>query len=231
MVSQLHEKCEVDGTAGASRDLYRVSIAIFCPVNRTVLRVTELQISIRDVDWGTAETADRDLIRRAGHDREAFALVYRQHYDAIAGHVFRRTGDAHATDDIVAEVFLAAMRSISRFRFRGIPFRAWLFRIATNKVNRWARRRRRDAVEGFDGLGAVDPTASTAATDRSPDADRAREAMLTLLPKHQAVLALHYLEGMSLKEVASVIGCRLGTVKSRLARGREDLRERLTKWR
>jgi len=192
--------------------------------------VTELQISIPGADWDAAESADRDLIRRAGHDRGAYALLYRQHYDAIAGHVFRRTGDAHVTDDIVADTFLAAMRSISRFRFRGIPFRAWLFRIATNKVNRWARKRRRDAAKSLESMGAVDAAASSTG-ESGHEADRARKAMWTLLPKHQAVLSLHYLEGMSLKEVASVIGCRVGTVKSRLARGRHALRERLTKWR
>ena len=193
--------------------------------------MTELQISIPGADWDAAESADRDLIRRAGHDRGAFALLYRQHYDAIAGHVFRRTGDAHVTDDIVADTFLAAMRSISRFRFRGIPFRAWLFRIATNKVNRWARKRRRDAAKSLESMGAVDAAESSATGESGHEADRARKAMWTLLPKHQAVLSLHYLEGMSLKEVASVIGCRVGTVKSRLARGRHALRERLTKWR
>lgn len=191
--------------------------------------MTELQISIPGADWDAAEEADRDLIRRAGRDREAFALLYRQHYDAIANHVFRRTGDAHATDDIVAETFMAAMRSISRFRFRGIPFRIWLFRIATNKVNRWARRRRRDAVASMEGIDAVDTATSSATGENGHEADRARKAMWTLLPKHQAVLSLHYLEGMSLKEVASVIGCRVGTVKSRLARGRAALRERLRK--
>ncbi len=192
--------------------------------------MTELQISIPGADWDAAESADRDLIRRAARDRGAFALLYRQHYDAIAGHVFRRTGDAHVTDDIVADTFLAAMRSISRFRFRGIPFRAWLFRIATNKVNRWARKRRRDAAKSLESMGAVDAAASSTG-ESGHEADRARKAMWTLLPKHQAVLSLHYLEGMSLKEVASVIGCRVGTVKSRLARGRHALRERLTKWR
>ena len=94
-----------------------------------------------------------------------------------------------------------------------------------------ARKRRRDAVKSLDSLGAVDAAASSTTRESGHETDRARKAMWTLLPKHQAVLTLHYLEGMSLKEVASVIGCRVGTVKSRLARGRDALRERLTKWR
>jgi RNA polymerase sigma-70 factor (ECF subfamily) len=58
--------------------------------------------------------------------------------------------------------------------------------------------------------------------------EHARTALLSLRPKHQAVLALHYLEGLSLEEVAAVIGCRVGTVKSRLSRARVALRDRLT---
>jgi RNA polymerase sigma-70 factor (ECF subfamily) len=55
--------------------------------------------------------------------------------------------------------------------------------------------------------------------------DQARRALLALPPKYQSVLALHYLEGMSVEEVALAVGCRMGTVKSRLSRGRQALRD------
>ena len=190
--------------------------------------MTELPISFSTTEWAAAEAADKGLIERAKRDPKAFAVLYRQHYDPIAGHVYRRTGDPHATEDIVADVFLAAMRSIARFRYRGIPFRAWLFRIATNRVNRWARGRRRAALQAFQPDAGAE--IAERATDRrqAEDGDLARRALLTLLPKYQSVLALHYLEEMGVKEIATVIGCRVGTVKSRLSRGREMLRERLT---
>lgn len=190
--------------------------------------MTELQISCSTTEWTVAEAADKGLIERAKRDPKAFAVLYRQHYDAIAGHVYRRTGDTHATEDIVADVFLAAMRSMARFRYRGIPFRAWLFRIATNRVNRWARGRRRSAVQTFESdVGAE--VAERATEGRQPvEGELARRALLTLLPNYQSVLALHYLEEMGVNEIATVIGCRVGTVKSRLSRGREMLRERLT---
>jgi RNA polymerase sigma-70 factor (ECF subfamily) len=57
--------------------------------------------------------------------------------------------------------------------------------------------------------------------------DGAKLALLALAPKHQAVLALHYLEGLAIKDVAAILGCRVGTVKSRLARARDALRARL----
>jgi RNA polymerase sigma-70 factor (ECF subfamily) len=144
----------------------------------------------------------------------------------LAGYVYRRTGDEHATDDIVSEVFLAALRHLPGYRHRGVPIRYWLYRIATNVVNRWVRRRR----SGLTVDMAVDPDERAVAGDNGePVAIRefAQQALLKLSPKHQAVLSLHYLEGLSVQEVAAVVGCRVGTVKSRLSRARDALRRRL----
>ncbi|HWL93519.1 MAG TPA: RNA polymerase sigma factor [Phycisphaerae bacterium] len=174
---------------------------------------------------------ERDLVERARHDRRAFADLYRRHYPAIARYVLRRTGDAHAAEDLAADVFLAALRGLPRFRYRDVPVRAWLYRIATNGANRWAKKRRRRAIREWSA--AVESQARHGGDDDSTSAeaaltgDMARQAMLTLSPKHQSVLALHYLEGLSVAQIAGSLGCREGTVKSRLARGRDALRERL----
>ena len=128
------------------------------------------------------------------------------------------------TEDLVADVFVAALRNLPRYRDRGLPFKAWLYRIATNCLNRWARRERKRTRKPLD---------PELADRRGPPIDAgltragARRALLSLAPKHQAVLALHYLEGMPLQEVALAVGCRVGTVKSRLARGRQALRRHL----
>ena len=60
---------------------------------------------------------------------------------AIARYVYRRVGDGHVTEDLVADVFVSAMQAFARYRHNGVPLRAWLYRIATNRVNRWARLR------------------------------------------------------------------------------------------
>lgn len=179
---------------------------------------------------GSEEVSERDLVERAKRDPQAFAAIYRAHYAPIAGYIYRRVGDVHATDDLVAEVFLTAMRSLRGYRYRGVPIRAWLYRIATNTVNRQARRLRRRPVEHLGG-NSLESRTRAAPPDERVDASGPRRAMLALSPKHQAVLALHYLEGLSLEEVAAVIGCRIGTVKSRLSRAREALRDRLSRGR
>jgi RNA polymerase sigma factor (sigma-70 family) len=175
----------------------------------------------------TGADEEGELVEQAKRDRAAFAILYRRHVRAVAGHVMRRTGDLHATEDLVSDVFLTALRTLPRYRYRGVPFRFWLLRLATNAVNRWARRQRRAAASS--SIDALEESAASGAGDGDIDLERAQRALLTLPPKFQAVLSLHYLEGLAVSEVAAVIGCRVGTVKSRLARAREALRAALNR--
>jgi RNA polymerase sigma-70 factor (ECF subfamily) len=155
------------------------------------------------------------------------AALYREHYGPVAGYVYRRVGDVHVAEDLVAEVFLTVVRSLRRYQHRGVPFRAWLYRIATNTVNRWARRRRRQAVHELLQPSRAAVARGDANPRKEPDAGVARMAMLALPPRYQSVLALHYFEGLSVDEVAATLDCRIGTVKSRLSRARQALRDRL----
>ena len=150
----------------------------------------------------------------------------RRHYRNVSDYVYRRTGDVHATEDLVSDVFLTALRTLPRFRYRGVPLRFWLLRIATNAVNHWSRRQRRRPLH-LRLFQIEEPVDSDASTQRQANQQEARAALLALAPKFQAVLALHYFEELSVIEVAEVIGCRVGTVKSRLARARDALRREL----
>jgi RNA polymerase sigma-70 factor (ECF subfamily) len=182
----------------------------------------QLRVTMGEAEWAIADD-ERELVERAKSDRAAFSVLYRRHYRALCSHVLRRTGDVHTTEDLVSDVFLTALRTLPRYRYRGVPFRFWLLRIATNAVNRWARRRRRRVTETAQVAELADAATVRSSTDGGLDVERAQRALLSLPPKYQAVLSLHYLEGLALGEVATVIGCRVGTVKSRLARAREAL--------
>jgi RNA polymerase sigma-70 factor (ECF subfamily) len=187
----------------------------------------ELPFCVTGVDWPTVDD-ERELIERAKRDRHAFAALYREHCAAVAGYVYRRTGDPHVTEDLVAEVFLAVLRALPRYRCRGVPFRSWLYRIATNEVNRWAKRRRRDGRAALPEGVAMDAAREAGFSGNSADPEYVRSALLSLSPKYQTVLALHYLEGLTVNDVAKVTGWRIGTVKSRLSRARNALREKLS---
>lgn len=174
--------------------------------------------------WDTQEAA---LVDRCRQDQRAFGEVYRTQYVPIVGYLLRRTGDPHAAEDLAAETFICAMNSIGGFRMRGVPLRAWLYRIASNQANRWARARRSE----LKGLG-VGHVIESAACPRD-QADQAEQLLLSRLAfgrlsgKDQTVLALHYFEQLSIAQVATALGWREGTVKARLFRARASLRAEL----
>src|SRR5262249_1173154 len=110
--------------------------------------------------------------------------------------------------------------------------RAWLYRIAVNRVNRWVRREHKVILRRFSELSGNEQ--SGVDSSREPTSDQSnneftRLALLSIKSKYQSVLTLHYLEGMSLEDIAAALGCRVGTVKSRMSRGRLALRETLAR--
>ncbi len=161
--------------------------------------------------------APRPLASPSAGSSASFAAVYRENYGVVERYVRRRLGDPHLVEDIVAETFSVAFESFERYEERGLPVRAWLFRLATSRISRWLRKARPRPT------GTLDPPAR-GEDERSP---LARAALLSLPDRLQAPLALHYVEGLSVRDVAAVLGCREGTVKSRLSRGRAALRRRL----
>lgn len=165
---------------------------------------------------------ERGLVERARTDPEALSALYRTYQPRIAAYVVRRVGSTHEAEDIVANVFLAMVRGLARYRSSEAPFVAWLYRIASNEINRWIRKRR---IRRFFGLG-VD------IVDRNQPASDGQwlRIVLNQLPLHyQTVLSLHYLEELSIDEIAAVIRVAPGTVKSRLSRGRAVLRAKLAR--
>lgn len=154
---------------------------------------------------------------------ESFGALYQEHYGAIAGLIYRRTGDAHATEDLTSEVFVAAFGSLHTYRGE-VPVVVWLRRIAQNKVSRWARRE-----AGLRGILRRIPIVRefVAVPRMKSERMRALEALLRLPVSQQEVLSSHYLEGMSLEEVGAMLGVSADAVKSRLARARESLRREL----
>ena len=176
-------------------------------------------------DEESAEPHDeRSLVESAKHDRAALAELYRQNYSAIAGYVHRRVSDRDEANDIVSDIFLEMVRGIKRYRHQGIPFRIWLYRLATAQLSRWARRRHRWAMK------RLRETADHRTSDEleRPLDRETMDVVLSSLPHRlQTAIVLHYVEGMSVADVARVTESPTGTVKSRLSEGRALMRDRL----
>jgi len=187
---------------------------------------------------GEEPEVERRLVEQAKTDPLAFGRLFDAYYDRILNYVLHRTADVYVAQELTSNVFYNAMKSLGKFRWRSVPFGAWLYRIATNEVNGHYRRRSRSRTAGIDHMltdQLVDPTAGTdqeIITAQQAAADNKlflelHAAIAGLSEKYQEVIVLHYFEKKSLEEIKLILGKPMGSVKSRLHRGRKLLRVRM----
>lgn len=179
-------------------------------------------MTLENAAYEPVEEDEASLIESARTDSRALSILYRRHYAAIYGYVYRRIGNSHDANDVVAETFLSMVRYLPQFRWTGAPFRAWLLRIATTQINRWARRRNWTRL--WSRVDETHPSAVEPHAESDARLEQLRQALWKLPTRLQTVLALHYLEEQSLEAIGEILNCPVGTVKSRLARGRDALR-------
>jgi len=169
---------------------------------------------------------DMQLIRRAATDRDAFGELYERHVRRIYSYIYYRTGNHHDAEDLTARVFQRALGHIADFQDQGVPFSAWLYRIAHNLVANWHRdESRRKTV-------ALDPhTTSSLPSDHpeeealvAEERDDLLAAISRLPPDRQQLLILKFVERLSNAEVGQIMGRSEGAIKSLFHRTLRSLR-------
>jgi RNA polymerase sigma-70 factor (ECF subfamily) len=155
--------------------------------------------------------------------------VVRQHSARVYRLAYRLTGNSHDAEDLTQEVFVRVFRSLSSYTPG--TFEGWLHRITTNLFLDMARRRQRIRFEGLGDesaqwLSGAEPTPAQAFDDRHLDGD-IQAALKALAPEYRAAVVLCDIEGLSYEEIAETLGVKLGTVRSRIHRGRAQLRTAL----
>jgi RNA polymerase sigma-70 factor, ECF subfamily len=179
----------------------------------------------------TREAPDRNenerlLIEAAQRDPARFAELYEIHFERVYAFVVRRVRDRAETEDLTAEVFHHALANIKRFEWRGIPFAAWLFRIAANLISdRHQSRKREDVADDPAQMDFV-PTSDKefAEVERKATLFRLVE---TLPAEQRRVVVLRFVEEKSIKEVARDIRKSEGAVKQLQFRALTTLRARM----
>ena len=177
------------------------------------------------------ETTDEQLLASArGGDENAFGEFVRRHTPAVHRWMVRAVGQGDA-DDMTQDVFLKAYRGLDRFR-GDAPARAWLAAIADNAVkNRYRSRSRfrRIFAGSTDALPDFEPASSAAGPEEDAGTGESRrfvtEALKRLAPEFRMPVVLRDIEEWSYEEIAISLALPVGTVKSRIARGRGQLRE------
>lgn len=165
---------------------------------------------------------------------ETFESLTRPHVEAMWRTAFRMTGDRDDADELTQEACLKAYRSFSHFE-PGSNYRAWIFRILSNLCLDHLRRQARSPVVRLDPDDKDLERGATVPRNRDPDVQAFRSeirtavlrAMSQLTPEIRVVVALALLEERTYKEIAEIVGCPVGTVRSRLSRGRQQLRRAL----
>ena len=173
---------------------------------------------------------EKRIIKAARYDPEAFGRIFDEYHDAIFGYILRRVGDVRVSQDIVSETFFKALDRLWQFRLRGISILSWLYRIATNEMNQYFRRRHHkdNSLESMLENGQFEPQDKINILQEVIDGEkelarretwREVKKQIDKLPlKYQEVLALRFFEDKKISEIAEIIGKKEGTVKSLLSR-------------
>jgi RNA polymerase sigma-70 factor (ECF subfamily) len=181
---------------------------------------------------GDGATGDRDsdteqrLIEAAQRDPARFAELYDGHFHRIYAYVWRRVSSRAEAEDITSETFHQALENLPRFQWRGVPFAAWLYRIASNAISDHYRREARQKELPQD----PPEEGSTREIEAADEADRRAQvfrSVAALPPDQRRVIQLRFAEERSIREVAEALGRSEGAVKQLQFRALQALRERV----
>jgi len=158
---------------------------------------------------------EQSLVHRAQQgDKKAFAQLYENHFDKIYRYVALRIGSKTEAEDVTQQVFLNALRSISSFKWKGVPFSSWLFRIAHNLVVDYLRKGKKQATTILDeSLVSSDSNPQIMAEYRL-DIVQLISATERLTAAQREVISLRFAGELAVAEVAKVMGKSEGAVKA-----------------
>jgi RNA polymerase sigma-70 factor (ECF subfamily) len=175
------------------------------------------------------ETLDESrLVEQAKQDREAFGKLYELHIDRIYNYVYYRVGNSHDAEDLTARVFFRAIQHIHNYQDQGVPFSAWLYRIARNMLANWYRDNNKRQMISLDSIGQQHFVDSPEfATELQEDRVALLAAILRLPADRQELLILKYVEHLPNAEIGLIMERSEGAIKSLYHRTMLSLRDDL----
>lgn len=199
----------------------------------------QVALAARSISVGSSAEAEFIEKLQAG-DANAFDTFVTRYSADIYALLFRLTEDAEEASDLTQETFLSALKAIQKFRGEA-DLKTWLFRIAVNESRnrfRWWKRRSREKTFSLDapiGESETPIHETMSGNSESPEENtlrmerehRLKKALVALPEIFREVIVLCDIEGLSYEEIAKTLEINIGTVKSRIARGREELRRKL----
>ena len=176
------------------------------------------------------EFEEQEILARASQgDREAFGALYEQYVERIFNYVYYRTGNVHDAEDLTARVFYRALHHIQNYTDRGVPFSAWLYRIAHNLIANWHRDRSRHQEIPLDDAPTLHYKGEPpeVALMQGQERDALLKLIRHLPAERQHLLILKFVEHMSNAEIGETMNRSEGAVKSLYHRTLLALRDEL----
>ncbi len=167
---------------------------------------------------------EKEWIAAAKQNPENFGLLYDKNFEAIFNYIYRRTGDESLTSDLTSQTFLKALQNLKKYEFKGIPFSAWLFKIASNEINKYynnTKKRVRFSLEENRFREILEETTEKYDENIKNQLIKALED----LPSDMLLaLEFRYFEEKSFKEIAYILDVSESGAKMRIYRALEILR-------
>lgn len=162
--------------------------------------------------------SELEVVEAAKKEPARFGVLYEKYYKQVFVFIFRRTGSEEVTADIVSNTFLKAMLSLNKYEYRGVPFSAWLFRIATNEMNMFFRKTGKERNVSLD----VSDLSNVISESGNEDSDDNQKILLRALAKLPAedmqFLELRFFEKRAFSEVGEILGMTENNAKVRTYR-------------
>ena len=172
--------------------------------------------------------AEWDLVKRAQEfDAGAIEALYEAYYPKVYNYGFLQMGDVQAAEDLASDVMLKMIESINKYHFRGLPFGAWVFRIARNRlIDLHRRRRRRGEVDLSETLSSA-LASPQALAERALERGQLQVALKHLTDEQRQVIVLKFIQGFDNRSVGKIMARSEGAVKSLQHRALGSLRRLL----
>ena len=176
----------------------------------------------------TLAVNEEELLRRIKADKQAFLVLYDQHFTRIYNYIFYRTFNQADAEELASQTFLSALENIERYEYRNIPLVVWLYKIAANVVADFYRRKGITEEWKETDNGQVNELSPETACLYNSEKEQLFYQLQTLPQMQQQALILRYQHDLSYKEISEVMEKSEGAVKQLLHRGLNNLRERMT---
>lgn len=197
--------------------------------NGVIISMKMKKIFKRKPQPNYTELADTDLVELSKRDQEAFGALYERYVKKIYSYIYYRTSNSHDAEDLTSRVFFRAMSHIEHYVDKGLPFQAWLYRIAHNLVANWHRDKSRRKIIPLDEfvMGSLKTDAPEDTAEANEERERLLSAIRRLPTDRQQLLYLKFVDHKSNAEIGEILGRSEGAIKSLYHRTLTALRDEL----